>query len=175
MSYDYMAFERSIQCLFGFSALGKIKFLEQVSIVRALVPPSGEETGCQNYLLQLVSPIDTGNQEEQDHYSFQSWIFIIIVCTENKTNAGSMCFLVLNVELCFATTPSLRPLLATLLCVEVKPSTLVSSLEMFLRVPRFSEVAFSVGMGVSPSKRDAADNEDSVMTVNEPCAAVTWY
>ncbi|GFV50453.1 hypothetical protein TNCV_2082041 [Trichonephila clavipes] len=29
-------------------ALGKIKFLEQVHIVRAQVPSSGKESGCQN-------------------------------------------------------------------------------------------------------------------------------
>ncbi|GFW20643.1 hypothetical protein TNCV_1048661 [Trichonephila clavipes] len=40
--------------LFGLGALGKIKFLVQLSIVRAQVPPSGEETRSQNYLPRLV-------------------------------------------------------------------------------------------------------------------------
>ncbi|GFX09880.1 hypothetical protein TNCV_3565581 [Trichonephila clavipes] len=39
---------------FGLGPLGKIKF--QFCIVRAQVPPSGEETGRQNYLRQLISP-----------------------------------------------------------------------------------------------------------------------
>ncbi|GFW94908.1 hypothetical protein TNCV_3397871 [Trichonephila clavipes] len=52
MSYDYVACKRSLECLLSFDALEKIKFLEQVRIVRAQVPPSGG----QNYLRQLVSP-----------------------------------------------------------------------------------------------------------------------
>ncbi|GFW74035.1 hypothetical protein TNCV_545591 [Trichonephila clavipes] len=57
MSYDYTACERSLECLFSLSALVKIKILVQARIVRAQVPSSGEETGCQNYLWQLVSSI----------------------------------------------------------------------------------------------------------------------
>ncbi|GFU57653.1 hypothetical protein TNCV_3638081 [Trichonephila clavipes] len=38
-------------------ALGKSKYLRKFRIVRSQVPPSGEETGRQNYLRQLVSPI----------------------------------------------------------------------------------------------------------------------
>ncbi|GFX26619.1 hypothetical protein TNCV_4536301 [Trichonephila clavipes] len=57
MSHDYTACERSLECLFGLSALGKIKYQYRFALSRAQVPPSEEETGCQNYLRQLVSPI----------------------------------------------------------------------------------------------------------------------
>ncbi|GFV08806.1 hypothetical protein TNCV_3820491 [Trichonephila clavipes] len=56
MWYDHAAFQRCLDGMFGLDVLGKIKFLEQVRIVRAQMPPSGEETS-QNYLRQLVSPI----------------------------------------------------------------------------------------------------------------------
>ncbi|GFV43100.1 uncharacterized protein TNCV_1409971 [Trichonephila clavipes] len=36
--------------VFGLDAFGKIKSLVQFRIIRARVPPSGEETGCQNYI-----------------------------------------------------------------------------------------------------------------------------
>ncbi|GFU50768.1 uncharacterized protein TNCV_2494741 [Trichonephila clavipes] len=36
-----------LERLFGFSALGKIKFLVLLHIVRSQVPSSGEEAGCQ--------------------------------------------------------------------------------------------------------------------------------
>ncbi|GFU82286.1 hypothetical protein TNCV_3195581 [Trichonephila clavipes] len=49
MSYDYAASKRSLDCLLGLSALGKIKILVQVCTVRAQVPPSREETGRQNH------------------------------------------------------------------------------------------------------------------------------
>ncbi|GFW83970.1 glucose dehydrogenase [Trichonephila clavipes] len=54
MSYDYAACKISLGCLFGLDTLGKIKFLEQIRIIRAWVPPSGEETGRPNYLQQLI-------------------------------------------------------------------------------------------------------------------------
>ncbi|GFX39642.1 hypothetical protein TNCV_2103861 [Trichonephila clavipes] len=57
MSYDYEACKRSFEYLFVLDAFGKFKCLESVRIVRAHVPSSGEETGHQNYLRQMVSPM----------------------------------------------------------------------------------------------------------------------
>ncbi|GFX90646.1 hypothetical protein TNCV_3194641 [Trichonephila clavipes] len=45
--------KKSLGCPFGLDAVGKIKF----RIGRSQMLPSGEETGRQNYLRQLVSPI----------------------------------------------------------------------------------------------------------------------
>ncbi|GFX86245.1 hypothetical protein TNCV_2561271 [Trichonephila clavipes] len=45
MSYDYAAYKKSLECLFGLGALDKIKLLLLFHIVRVQVPPSGEETG----------------------------------------------------------------------------------------------------------------------------------
>ncbi|GFW48128.1 uncharacterized protein TNCV_3076681 [Trichonephila clavipes] len=39
-----------VECLFGLGAVGTIKILSQFRIARAQVPPSGVETGRQNYL-----------------------------------------------------------------------------------------------------------------------------
>ncbi|GFT89188.1 hypothetical protein TNCV_3085651 [Trichonephila clavipes] len=50
MSHDYVACSKSLDCLFGLLALGKINFLVQFRIVRAQVPLSGEETGSQYYI-----------------------------------------------------------------------------------------------------------------------------
>ncbi|GFX93601.1 hypothetical protein TNCV_1587781 [Trichonephila clavipes] len=51
MLYGYAACKRSLKCLFGLGALGKIKFLQVwFRIFRTQVPPSGEETGLQNYV-----------------------------------------------------------------------------------------------------------------------------
>ncbi|GFT79969.1 hypothetical protein TNCV_4598511 [Trichonephila clavipes] len=47
MSHDYAACLTSQECLFGLSALDKIKFLVPCRIVRVQVPPSEEETVCQ--------------------------------------------------------------------------------------------------------------------------------
>ncbi|GFS57275.1 hypothetical protein TNCV_491681 [Trichonephila clavipes] len=55
MTYDYVACKRSLECMFGLGVLNRIKFLKQVRIVRAQVPPSEEETGHQNYLRQMNS------------------------------------------------------------------------------------------------------------------------
>ncbi|GFY27040.1 hypothetical protein TNCV_2066611 [Trichonephila clavipes] len=46
--------ERSLECLFGLGAVGKIKFLRMFRHVRAQVLSSAEETWLQNYLRQLV-------------------------------------------------------------------------------------------------------------------------
>ncbi|GFV38387.1 hypothetical protein TNCV_4958301 [Trichonephila clavipes] len=55
-SYDYVAFKRSLECLFGLGALGKIKFLVPFHIVRAQVTSSVEEkTGHQNYIVVIDS------------------------------------------------------------------------------------------------------------------------
>ncbi|GFX96412.1 hypothetical protein TNCV_2055291 [Trichonephila clavipes] len=49
MPYDFAACQRSLECMFGLGALGKIKFPMQFYIVRAQIPPSVEDTGRQNY------------------------------------------------------------------------------------------------------------------------------
>ncbi|GFU26097.1 hypothetical protein TNCV_5105511 [Trichonephila clavipes] len=66
MSYDYATCKRFLECLFGFGALDKIKFQEQVRIVRGVPPPpqrevspSGEVTGhlriaCGNCIAHMV-------------------------------------------------------------------------------------------------------------------------
>ncbi|GFT29085.1 adhesion G protein-coupled receptor B2 [Trichonephila clavipes] len=54
MSYDSVACKRSLDGLFGLGVFGRIKLLAWRSIVRALCPPSKEETGRQNYLRRLV-------------------------------------------------------------------------------------------------------------------------
>ncbi|GFU70119.1 hypothetical protein TNCV_5057131 [Trichonephila clavipes] len=86
---------------------------------------------------------------------------------------GASCLLALSAAVRFAPTPSLRPPLATLF-VEAKTSALVSSLETFLRFPRFPQVVFSDGIELISTKSDVADCEDTVMIIDEPCAAVTW-
>ncbi|GFT95828.1 hypothetical protein TNCV_311801 [Trichonephila clavipes] len=48
-------------------------------------------------------------------------------------------------------------------------------LYMFLHLPRFPQVVFSVGIGLNSSKSDAADREDSVVTIDEPYAAITRH
>ncbi|GFX40845.1 hypothetical protein TNCV_3760661 [Trichonephila clavipes] len=53
MSYDYAAYLRSLECLFGLDALGDIKFPKQFHIVKAQVPPSGEETGYPNDIVAI--------------------------------------------------------------------------------------------------------------------------
>ncbi|GFW08049.1 uncharacterized protein TNCV_2978171 [Trichonephila clavipes] len=53
MSYDYAKCERSLECLFGFVTLGKIKFLVRFRILRAQGPASEDETGHQNYLCAI--------------------------------------------------------------------------------------------------------------------------
>ncbi|GFV48297.1 hypothetical protein TNCV_666991 [Trichonephila clavipes] len=50
----------------------------------------------------------------------------------------------------------------------------VSSLVTLLRHPRFPKVVCRVEIQLSFSKSDAADCEDSIVTIDEPCAAVTW-
>ncbi|GFU94124.1 hypothetical protein TNCV_966941 [Trichonephila clavipes] len=50
MSHDYAACKRSLECLFGFGAHGKIKFLLRFRIVRAQVTSSDEETLHRDYL-----------------------------------------------------------------------------------------------------------------------------
>ncbi|GFY10225.1 hypothetical protein TNCV_2629041 [Trichonephila clavipes] len=79
------------------------------------------------------------------------------------------CLLALAAALRFAPTPSLRLLFTTLYFVEGRPSALVSSLATFLRLPRFPQVVFSFRIGLISSKKDAADCENSVLTVDEQC------
>ncbi|GFV87956.1 transposable element Tcb1 transposase [Trichonephila clavipes] len=84
-----------------------------------------------------------------------------------------ICLLTLAVALLFATTSSPRPSLATLF-LEARPYALVSSLATFFRLTKFPQVVFSVGIRLSSSKKDAADCKSSVVTIDEPCATVTW-
>ncbi|GFU48548.1 hypothetical protein TNCV_1439251 [Trichonephila clavipes] len=48
----------------------------------------------------------------------------------------------------------------------------VSSLATFLHLLQFLQVVFSVETGVSSSKNHAADCKNSVVAIDEPCAAV---
>ncbi|GFX30411.1 hypothetical protein TNCV_3460621 [Trichonephila clavipes] len=51
MSFDYAACEKSLECLFGLSALEKNKFQEQFSVFRAQMPPTEEGTKRQNHIV----------------------------------------------------------------------------------------------------------------------------
>ncbi|GFU67285.1 hypothetical protein TNCV_3556111 [Trichonephila clavipes] len=49
----------------------------------------------------------------------------------------------------------------------------VSCLATFSRLPRFLQAVFSIVMRLSSSKNAAAVCENSIVTIDEPCAAVT--
>ncbi|GFW17236.1 hypothetical protein TNCV_1957071 [Trichonephila clavipes] len=101
-------------------------------------------------------------------------IFIIIVSNTNRINA--VCILFAGTCCCSVSwpKPSIRPLLTTLFYVEARPEALVSSIGTFLRLPRFLQLVFSVGIGLSNSRNGAADFENSVGTIDELCASVIW-
>ncbi|GFY07543.1 uncharacterized protein TNCV_3650501 [Trichonephila clavipes] len=58
MLYGYAAHKGSLECLFDLGVLGKIKSLVQIRIVRAQVPPSGEEIRHQNYIVEIGIHLD---------------------------------------------------------------------------------------------------------------------
>ncbi|GFT26801.1 hypothetical protein TNCV_3709861 [Trichonephila clavipes] len=80
--------------------------------------------------------------------------------------------LALTVVLHFPPTSYLRTPLAIFFFVEAITSALVSSLPTFFRHPRFPQVDFNVVIGLRSSKKKAADYENSVMTIHDPCDAV---
>ncbi|GFW13875.1 uncharacterized protein TNCV_2097561 [Trichonephila clavipes] len=98
---------------------------------------------------------------------------ILPVSITNKTNAGCIVLADIAVNLHFAPTPSQRPPLATLF-LEVRPSNICHLSGTFLRLPRFPQVVFNVGIGISSPKNAAADCDNSVVAIDEPCAAETW-
>ncbi|GFX31693.1 hypothetical protein TNCV_4082171 [Trichonephila clavipes] len=50
--------KKSFECLIRSDALGKMKFFVQFRIVRAQVPPSGANTGRQNYIMAIDIYLD---------------------------------------------------------------------------------------------------------------------
>ncbi|GFW17508.1 hypothetical protein TNCV_2650661 [Trichonephila clavipes] len=64
------------QCLFSLGVLDKIKFQEQFHFISAQVPPSGEETRCQNYNV-AIGTYYTVRINWDKHFSCMSWYVII--------------------------------------------------------------------------------------------------
>ncbi|GFU93277.1 uncharacterized protein TNCV_1860081 [Trichonephila clavipes] len=75
-----------------------------------------------------------------------------MVSTTNRIDEGCIVFAGFAVAIRFAPKPSLRPLLATHFFFKARFSALVSSFAEFLHSPRFPQVVFSVGIGLSSSK-----------------------
>ncbi|GFY03102.1 hypothetical protein TNCV_981071 [Trichonephila clavipes] len=61
----------------------------------------------------------------------------------------------------FCVTFSLQPPLATLFFLEARTYALVNSNATFISLSRFLQGVFSVGIGFSSSRHDAADSENS--------------
>ncbi|GFV69619.1 hypothetical protein TNCV_4507341 [Trichonephila clavipes] len=76
----------------------------------------------------------------------------------------------------FAPTPSLRTSVKNSLLRRTLTlcTSSVSYLATFLCLPRFPQIVFSVVIELCSSKYDAADSANSVVTMDQPCAAVIW-
>ncbi|GFW52105.1 hypothetical protein TNCV_2819741 [Trichonephila clavipes] len=97
----------------------------------------------------------------------ENWV-ASIESLRNTAFNDALCLLALTVDLRITSTPSLRPLVATLFFVEASPYVFPYVFH------EFTQVVCSVGIGLGPSKSDTADYQDSVMTKGESCAAITW-